>query len=132
MSAPAADWRQPAACQYTDPEIFFPEIGEFSGAVDSRADQARSVCIGCPSRIPCFRYAMRAGEQGIWGGLDDRQRRRERQRVPRRPPAEVFAAADARYRLRRDRRLSAWDREAAIDAKRAETDRIEEQMGLAA
>lgn len=39
---------------------------------------ARRRCSGCLFRAACQRYALGHDVQGIWGGLDDRQRRAQR------------------------------------------------------
>ena len=115
MSAVIPAWHLSAACQYTDPEVFYPE--DDGDATADMADEARGVCIGCPVRPQCFRYSMTSGERwGVWAGLSERERCRERQRRPLRPAAEVFARADARYRLRQARRLASWEREAVVTA----------------
>ncbi len=55
-----------AACRSVDPDLFF---------TDGRIEQAKSVCAGCPDRIPCLGYALASGVQGVWGGTDDAERR---------------------------------------------------------
>ena len=61
-------WSQRAICAGEDPEIFFPTYGD-PGA------PARKVCANCPVRLDCLEYAIDADEFGIWGGLDQEQRR---------------------------------------------------------
>lgn len=61
------NWQQAAACRNHDPDIWFD---------DDRTDLARTICAGCPVRQNCAREAIDVGiTDGIWGGLDDRQRR---------------------------------------------------------
>ena len=63
-------WRSQALCRGLDPEIFYP-------ASDEEADEAKSVCSGCPVRVACLEYALAARERdGIWGGCTERERRR--------------------------------------------------------
>ena len=63
-------WRSQALCRGLDPEIFYP-------ASDEEADEAKSVCSGCPVRLACLEYALAARERdGIWGGCTERERRR--------------------------------------------------------
>ena len=63
------DWTALAACQFTDPEVFFPEKG---GSVRA----AKQVCRGCEARDACLEYALENDERfGIWGGLTEGQRR---------------------------------------------------------
>lgn len=63
-------WQDLAECQYTDPELFFPEKGNPSG-------EAKQVCRSCLVRPECLEYALGNGERfGIWGGTSERERRR--------------------------------------------------------
>lgn len=65
-------WQAESRCLQVDPEIFFPERGGSSKA-------ARSVCMNCPVRIECLKYALANREQfGIWGGTSERERRKLR------------------------------------------------------
>lgn len=58
-----------ALCAQTDPEIFFPELGESSAT-------ARKVCWSCPVRRECLAYAIENNEPyGVWGGYASRARR---------------------------------------------------------
>ena len=58
-----------AACRGKDPEIFFPSQGE-------SAEEAKTICGGCPVTEPCLRYALSIREPlGIWGGLNESERR---------------------------------------------------------
>lgn len=126
MTAVIPAWHLHAACQYTDPDAFFPDEEEGTAAADL-ADEARRVCIGCPVRADCYRHAMSAGERwGVWAGLSERERRRERQRPVRRPVAEVLAEHDARYRRRQARRIAFWDHEAVVTAVRRRAEELEE------
>lgn len=59
-----------ALCQQTDPELWFPEMGESS--VD-----AKRVCGRCDERTDCLQWALEHKEaHGVWGGLNERERRR--------------------------------------------------------
>jgi WhiB family transcriptional regulator, redox-sensing transcriptional regulator len=69
-------WRSRGACAGEDPEMFFPSHGD-PGA------EAREVCSRCPVRRDCLDYAMEVDEFGIWGGLDQRERRARRRRHER-------------------------------------------------
>lgn len=63
-------WRDFAACQFTDPEIFFVEKG-------GSTKEAKSVCRSCEVRSHCLGYALDQGERfGVFGGLSERERRR--------------------------------------------------------
>jgi WhiB family transcriptional regulator, redox-sensing transcriptional regulator len=63
-------WRQNAACQGLDPDIFYPPS-------DEEAVSAKSVCESCPVRQPCLEFALSVREKdGVWGGCTERERRR--------------------------------------------------------
>ncbi len=65
-----AKWRQRAACQGLDPDIFYP-------ASEEDAEEAKQICAGCPVRTVCLEHALANRERdGVWGGCTDRERRR--------------------------------------------------------
>jgi WhiB family transcriptional regulator, redox-sensing transcriptional regulator len=73
------DWRSAAACNDTDPDLFFPLSG--SGKSLEQAERAKAVCAGCPVRRSCLAFAQRTGQvHGIWGGLTEEERLRDRDR----------------------------------------------------
>jgi WhiB family redox-sensing transcriptional regulator len=69
-----------------DTELFFP-LGhgrEFTAQVE----EAKAVCRGCPVRSECLAAANDRPERyGIFGGLTDDERSRERRNVRRRAAA---------------------------------------------
>ena len=71
------DWRLHAACQRLDPDLFFsPDSFETKQERDDREAEAKAVCAACPVRERCLDYAVAAGERyGIWGGLNELERR---------------------------------------------------------
>jgi len=77
------EWRDRAACRDSDPELFFP-VGASSGPAQVQIAQAKSVCASCPVRRSCLDWAMASGnEVGIWGGLDEQERRALKRRWAR-------------------------------------------------
>ncbi|MGH9151004.1 MAG: WhiB family transcriptional regulator [Acidimicrobiales bacterium] len=64
-------WRRLAACRGLDPDIFFPTS-------EDEAGPAKSVCGTCSVREACLEWALTSGEEGVWGGLTERERRRLR------------------------------------------------------
>lgn len=69
MSARDLDWQDHGLCQYTDPEVFFPEKG---GSVRD----AYRICRDCPVRQQCLDYAIGNNIiEGIWGGMSYKRRR---------------------------------------------------------
>lgn len=58
-----SSWRNAAACQGTDTEVFFSDASEDQ-------ETARHVCWTCPSASECRQWAIEAREKfGMWGGL---------------------------------------------------------------
>ena len=82
-----AAWRDGAACQDADPELFFPEGDTRSARAHVKA--AKLICRGCPVSVTCLSWALASGQEaGIWGGLTEDERRRLRRRRGFRPAAE--------------------------------------------
>jgi WhiB family transcriptional regulator, redox-sensing transcriptional regulator len=72
-----SSWWDWAGCIGVNTELFFP-IGSTGPAVE-QADQAKTVCAGCPVRDKCLDYVLAMGQHdGIWGGLSEDERRRLR------------------------------------------------------
>jgi WhiB family transcriptional regulator, redox-sensing transcriptional regulator len=67
----AFDWEIQAACREMDPEIWFPDHA------NGKAEKPRRICYRCPVRRECLEEALKNPEtHGIWGGLDQRERRK--------------------------------------------------------
>jgi WhiB family redox-sensing transcriptional regulator len=76
------NWREDAACQSVDPDVFFP-IGA-GGLTLVQVDQAKAVCRRCDVVEQCLRWALRTGQaDGIWGGTTESERRAVRAREDR-------------------------------------------------
>lgn len=73
------DWRQHAACTNKKLALFFPEggTGADRGQVKKNiTERAKRICAGCPVRQMCLDWALETREEfGVWGGLDERERR---------------------------------------------------------
>ena len=81
---PATSWQDDGAClRYAGVVDFFPARGE-------SADAAKAICASCEVRPQCLDFSLRMKiMHGVWGGLDERERRRVRRlrgRSPRRFP----------------------------------------------
>jgi WhiB family transcriptional regulator, redox-sensing transcriptional regulator len=82
------DWRSAAACQDTDPDLFFPVSG--SGKSLEQVDRAKAICAACPVRRDCLAFALRIGQaDGIWGGLTEEERRKPAPVGPGERPARI-------------------------------------------
>ncbi|CAO5147782.1 WhiB family transcriptional regulator, redox-sensing transcriptional regulator [Frankia sp. AiPs1] len=69
------EWQERALCAQTDPEAFFPEKG-------GSTREAKRICSGCEVRAECLEYALENDERfGIWGGMSERERRKQRRRA---------------------------------------------------
>jgi WhiB family redox-sensing transcriptional regulator len=69
------DWRAGALCADRDPNLWFSP-----GALEHK--EAKRVCRQCPVRRDCLTYAMDMPvDHGIWGGLTERERRRQRRKA---------------------------------------------------
>lgn len=65
-----------ALCREVDPELFFADTrpGKRMSAYQKQA--AKSICHQCVHEKECLTYALENDEQfGIWGGLDEDERR---------------------------------------------------------
>lgn len=68
------DWRALGLCAGSDPDLWFSV-----GALQHK--QAKTICRQCPVRTSCLEYAMEEPvDHGIWGGLTERERRRQRRK----------------------------------------------------
>jgi WhiB family transcriptional regulator, redox-sensing transcriptional regulator len=82
-------WQDRAACAGVDARLFFPPDGERGEEREIREAKAKAVCAQCPVRAPCLDYALGNSirNNGIWGGLNQEERARERRRRARGPRA---------------------------------------------
>jgi WhiB family redox-sensing transcriptional regulator len=94
-ATPDNAWRQAAACRGRDSELFFP-IGKTGPAV-AQIQRAKAICAGCASRPDCLAFALDTRQPyGIWGGLDEDERRAlrsQRRRQSTRRPAPILHSA---------------------------------------
>jgi WhiB family redox-sensing transcriptional regulator len=81
--APSWAWQDDAACWGEDLVLFFGPDGERQPERDVRELKAKAICHGCPVRRECRDYAEDSRVAGIWGGLSEEDRKRERRRRSR-------------------------------------------------
>ncbi len=90
----AEGWRIDAACRDADPDLFFP-IGTGDAAVEQAAT-AKRYCESCPVAQECLIFAVTTSQEyGVWGGLDEEERRDVRRgwrRATRRTPQPAAPA----------------------------------------
>lgn len=77
-------------CADTDPEVFFPGVGDHWSAA-----MAKRICRSCPCLAACREHGIEE-RHGIWGGLSEHERRVIRKRQggikPGRKPGRKVAA----------------------------------------
>ena len=90
-------WRSRAQCTGENAVYFFaPSHFERKPEKDFREGHARALCRACPVRDVCLEYSLAVGEtHGIWGGLNELERRR----LARRRAAETAPVAPALVHL---------------------------------
>lgn len=62
-------------CDGMDPELFFPTSGN-----DRQIEAAKAVCATCPVLGLCREHGIRHEKWGVWGGMTEGERRKERKR----------------------------------------------------
>ena len=68
------EWIERAACLEHDPDLFFP-VGTTGPAV-AQVARAKAVCEPCAVRGDCLTWALdTCQDAGVWGGLDEEERR---------------------------------------------------------
>ena len=74
---PTQRWQHRGACIAEDPELFFP-LGT-TGPALRQIETAKQVCRRCEVADICLDWALRSGQDaGVWGGLDELERRKLR------------------------------------------------------
>ena len=70
-------WQRKAACRGPESVLFFaPTLPEPRAERDAREARAKEICRGCDVRVECLEYALQIKEpHGIWGGLNEAERR---------------------------------------------------------
>ena len=85
-------WLADARCIGEDPDLFFP-IGTSEPAVAQIAT-AKSVCRSCVVRSDCLEWSLATFQDaGVWGGLDEEERRVDPPRAPPRGDGRARPAA---------------------------------------
>jgi len=81
-------WEERAACVGLNARLFFGPDGERAEEREIREAKAKAICALCPVRAQCLDYALENSvKHGIWGGLNQEERARERRRRAHRPRA---------------------------------------------
>jgi WhiB family transcriptional regulator, redox-sensing transcriptional regulator len=71
------DWQHRAACRGPHSAVFFPPSHfERKDEREERETAAKAICATCTVSAPCLEYALRIREpHGIWGGLNEQERK---------------------------------------------------------
>jgi len=70
MVAAAEHWRSAAACQFADPDLFFPVSS--SGLSLEQVAEAKQICARCQVQPRCLAFALRTRQaHGVWGGMSE-------------------------------------------------------------
>lgn len=95
-----AHWSKAAACRDAEPSLFHPE-GDIAVVLADTAE-AKRYCARCEVQERCLADSLaRAEPFGVWGGMDEKERRtllrrqRERARAARRRADRKREATDA-------------------------------------
>jgi WhiB family redox-sensing transcriptional regulator len=94
----ADDWREQGACRDEDADLFYPLGGDQghhrTGINLAQERAAKAVCLRCPVRLACRTWALEIGDDwGVWGGLNENERRALR--APKPVTGRNFGAANA-------------------------------------
>lgn len=73
----AHDWRDSAACQGADLDLFFGVgYNETAEVRSKREAKAKKICTGCPVRDACLNWALDTDiADGVWGGFGEAELR---------------------------------------------------------
>lgn len=67
-------WRSQSSCRNAEAELFFPT--GTTGKALAQMEVAKEICRGCPVVEECLIFAVTTNQEyGIWGGLDEEERR---------------------------------------------------------
>jgi hypothetical protein len=67
-----------AACRNSDPDVFFPDDDLEESTYEMLVATAKDICGRCPVLAMCREHGIQYEEYGIWGGMTEAERRKER------------------------------------------------------
>jgi len=82
------EWIEQGACRDQPTINFFAENTSARGRLEQKA--AISLCQNCPVLYSCREYALKYERFGVWGGLTEIQRTKERRRLKIKPELDRF------------------------------------------
>ncbi|WP_315986209.1 WhiB family transcriptional regulator [Streptomyces sp. adm13(2018)] len=93
--ATGTNWQALGLCREADPDTFFPDRSTAPADI-------KAICMGCPVRAVCLDYALTHNERyGVWGGLDENERRNLRRRRTAQAPKNEPKPATVRPAAKR-------------------------------
>lgn len=63
-------------CHDMNTKIFYPAVREISPDYELITAEVKRICEGCCVQSPCLEYALLTREEGVWGGTNEKDRRR--------------------------------------------------------
>jgi WhiB family redox-sensing transcriptional regulator len=86
-------WTAEAACKGEDIATFFGKEGERGESAAAREQRGKTICGWCAVREDCLDWAVAESEAGVWGGMNEDERKLERRRRRARQKAAEGRAA---------------------------------------
>jgi WhiB family redox-sensing transcriptional regulator len=84
-----SDWRDDAECLDENPELWFPSA-RIPYVQAEQVATAKAICGRCKAVEACLEYALTTGQNyGIYGGLDEKERRKLARRLGISIPKDV-------------------------------------------
>lgn len=106
----ATNWREKAACRKSPTSLFFPAEWEKPAERKWREQQAKAICARCEVKDDCLEAGTE--EEGIWGGLNESERRIRRRRARlQRPVVKTTEDENPWVRIDGDGPVQIWQRE---------------------
>jgi WhiB family redox-sensing transcriptional regulator len=75
VASSRSSWDASAACRGPEAVLFFPTSSESADRRQVREAAAKRICSQCRVRQECLEYALGSPEFGVWGGLNEDERR---------------------------------------------------------
>jgi len=113
-------------CSGMDSTLFVGPDSEGQLAKEAREAEAKRVCRGCPLATECATWAMDMNERGIWGGLDEDERRA----LKRRRSGLVLAKSAGELTTQQQNRIVREARALEMDAAGVSRTEIARQLGI--
>jgi len=97
------EWQTYALCAQTDPNLFFSDDTDEPNAVQKaeKIIASKKICAHCDVAFECLHYALEyPGEEGVFGGLSEAQRKKLIDKPPEKVNSKFFAVQALNRRLK--------------------------------